>query len=183
MAVQTRAQLLTKSATVQNETAPNANTAARVGGLFDDFADSTVLTLERGMASLFVDATTPYGISDANPSPIDITMSAGASYGSVLEPYRDSKIIYTGSNAKLRVSCQLAFTGVNNRRYSFWIAIDGQEIPQSLWEDTLQGTHAHTVSCEAFVNASVGSEFEIYALSTDPAAIDIKTLTFAAYVL
>jgi hypothetical protein len=182
MAVQTRTQLQNKSATVQNETAPSANTAARVGGLFDDFADSTVLTLERGMASLFVDAATPYGISDAIPSPIDITMSAGASYGNVLGT-SDSKITYTGSNAELRVSCQLSFTGVNNRRYSFWIAIDGQEIPQSLWEDTLQGTHAHTVSCEAFVNASNGTQFEIFALSNDPTSINIKTLTFAAYVL
>ncbi len=182
MAVQTRAQLLTKSATVQNETAPNANTAARVGGLFGDFADSNVLTLERGMVSIYISMTASFAISDANPSPIDITMDAGPGYGSVLEQ-SDSKITYTGSNAKLRVSCQLAFAGVNNRRYSFWIAQDGVEIPQSLWEDTLQGTHAHTASCEAFVSASNGSLFEIYAISNDPTAIDIKTLTFAAYVL
>lgn len=182
MAVQTRAQLLTKSATVQNETAPNANTASRVGGLFSDFADSNVLTLERGMVSLFISTTTPFSISDGSSVPIDISMDAGPGYGSVLST-SDYGITYTGSNAKLRVSCQLAFTGVNNRRYSFWIAQDGVEIPQSLWEDTLQGTHTHTASCEAFVNASNGSLFEIYAISNDPTAINIKTLTFAAYVL
>lgn len=182
MAVQTRAQLDTKSNTVKNETAPSANTAARVGGLLKDFADSTVLTLERGMVSLFVDTATPYGISDASPSPIDITMSAGVSYGNVLE-ISDSHITYVGSGAELRVSCQLSFTGVNNRRYSFWIAIDGQEIPQSLCEYTLQGTHAHTVSCEAFVSAGDGTKFEIFALSNDPTSINIRTLTFAAYVL
>lgn len=182
MAIQTRAQLDIKSNIVKNETAPNANTAARVGGLFDDFADSTVLTLERGMVSLFVDTATPYGISDVNPSAIDIAMSPGVSYGNVLE-MSESHITYTGSGAELRVSCQLSFTGTNNRRYYFWIAIDGQEIPQSLWEDTLQGTHAHTVSCEAFVNASDGTKFEIFALSNDPTSINIRTLTFAAYVL
>lgn len=182
MAVQTRTQLQTKSATVQNETAPSANTAARVGGLFDDFADSTVLTLERGMLSLFVDTTTPFSISDVSPSPIDKSMNAGTDYGSIFSS-EDAKITYTGENAVLRVSCQLTFTGVNNRKYFFWIAQDGAEIAQSLWEDTLQGTHSHTASCEAFVQASTGDQFEIFALSNDPTAINIRTLTFAAYVL
>lgn len=182
MAVQTRAQLDTKSNTVKNETAPSANTAARVGGLLKDFADSTVLTLERGMVSLFVDTTTSYGISNVSPSPIDIVMNPGTGYGDVFQT-SDAKITYIGSDATLRVSCQLTFTGTNNRRYYFWIAIDGQEIIQSLWEDTLQGTHSHTVSCEAFVNASSGTQLEIFALSNDANSINIRTLTFTAYVL
>ncbi len=37
------------------ETAARANTAARVGGLFDDLADTATLDRERGVANLYLD--------------------------------------------------------------------------------------------------------------------------------
>ena len=43
MSVQTRTQLQTSAATITNETTAAANTAARVGGLFDDLADTATL--------------------------------------------------------------------------------------------------------------------------------------------
>ena len=39
MSVQTRSQLVASAATITSETAAGANTAARVGGLFDDISD------------------------------------------------------------------------------------------------------------------------------------------------
>lgn len=183
MAVQTRIQLQNKSGIVQNETVANANTALRVGGLFDDFADSVTLNGERGAATLFVDSSTPYSISDITESVVDITMNQGTDYGAIFSVGQYSFTYEPTTGAFLRVSCQLAFTGVNNRMYSFWIAQDGNIIPQSKWSDTTQGNHEHTASCEAFVNASNNSVFEIYALANDNTPIDIRTLTFAAYTI
>ena len=45
MSVQMRTQLQASAATITNETAAAANTAARVGGLFDDLADTATLNL------------------------------------------------------------------------------------------------------------------------------------------
>jgi hypothetical protein len=51
MSVQTRTQLQASAATITNETVAGANTAARVGGLFDDLADTATLDRERGVAN------------------------------------------------------------------------------------------------------------------------------------
>ena len=60
MSVQTRTQLQTSAATITNETAAAANTAARVGGLFDDLADTATLDRERGVANLYLDSDTNF---------------------------------------------------------------------------------------------------------------------------
>ena len=183
MPVQTRIQLQNKSATVQNETVANANTALRVGGLFDDFADSVTLNGERGFSTLYLDASTPYIPSTSSEQVVDVIMNQGPSSGTLFESTNYS-IAYKGiQSAGVRVSFQLTFTGGNNRRYSFWIAQDGNIILQSLSENTTQGTHNHVVSAEAFIEASPDSLFEIYASSNDGNAISINTLTFAAYTL
>lgn len=180
MAVQTRTQLQTKSATVQNETAPSANTAARVGGLFDDFADSVTLNGERGFASLYLDTPTGYIPNTSAEEIVDITMENGASAGSFFSA-SDYTITYTGSiTVGLRISCQLTFAGDNNRRYSFWIGQNGNIIPQSLSENTTQGTHYHFICLEAFVLASTNNYFEIFASSNSGSEITIKTVTFTA---
>lgn len=183
MAVQTRVQLQNKSATVQNETVANANTALRVGGLFDDFADSVTLNSERGLMTLYVDSSVYYTPSTSTPAVLNVNMNAGPSFGSSFSESSHA-ITYNGIiQAPIRISVQLNFTGTNNRKYSFWIAQDGNIIPQSLSENTTQGTHSHVVSAEAFVVANTGSYFHIYASSNDSNPIDIKTLTFAAYTL
>ena len=57
MSVQTRTQLQASALTITNETTAGANTAARVGGLFDDLADTATLNRERGYASLLLSGT------------------------------------------------------------------------------------------------------------------------------
>jgi hypothetical protein len=180
MAVQTRAQLDTKSNTVKSETAPSANTAARVGGLLEDFADSVTLNGERGFANLYVDTPTGYTPNTSAEEVVDITMKNGASAGSVFST-SDYTITYTGSiTVGLRISCQLTFAGANNRRYSFWIAQNGNIIPQSLSENTTQGTHNHVICLEAFVLVSENNSFEIFASSNSGDEITIQTATFTA---
>lgn len=180
MAVQTRAQLDTKSNTVKSETAPSANTAARVGGLLEDFADSVTLNGERGFANLYVDTSTPYTPNTSTEVAVDIAMLHGASAGSIFS-VSDYTISYTGSiTVGLRISCQLVFAGANSRRYSFWIAQNGNIIPQSLSEETTHGTHNHTICLEAFVLASTENSFEIFASSSSGTEISIKTVTFTA---
>lgn len=180
MAIQTRTQLQAKSATVQSETAPSANTAARVGGLFDDLSDSVTLNGERGFASLYVDTPTGYTPNTSTEVAVDIAMENGASSGSVFST-SDYTISYTGSiTVGLRISCQLTFAGINDRRYSFWIAQNGNIIPQSLSENTTQGTHNHFICLEAFVLASTDAFFEIFASSNSGSEITIQTATFTA---
>lgn len=180
MAVQTRAQLDTKSNTVKSETAPSANTAARVGGLLEDFADSVTLNGERGFASLYVDTPTGYTPSTSTEVLVDINMENGASAGSIFSA-SGYTISYTGSiTVGLRISCQLTFAGANNRLYSFWIAQNGNIIPQSLSENTTQGIHNHVICLEAFVLASTDNSFEIFASSSSESEITIQTATFTA---
>jgi|688.fasta_scaffold838436_1 hypothetical protein len=180
MAVQTRAQLDIKSNTVKNETAPSANTAARVGGLLEDLSDSVTLNGERGFASLYVDTPTGYTPNTFTEVVVNITMSNGASAGSIFSA-SEYTISYTGSiTVGLRISCQLVFAGDNSRIYSFWIAQNGNIIPQSLSEERTQGTHNHTICLEAFVLASTGNSFEIFASSNSGNEITIQTVTFTA---
>jgi hypothetical protein len=183
MAVQTRVQLQNKSATVQNETVANANTALRVGGLFDDFADSVTLNSERGLMTLYVDSSVSYTPSTSTPAVLDVSMNGGPSFGTGFSE-SGYTITYSGAiSAPIRISVQLTFAGTNNRRYSFWIAHKGDIIAQSLSENTTQGTHNHFVCTEAFVVADTDSYFEIYAESSASNSISIKTLTFAAFTI
>lgn len=183
MAVQTRVQLQNKSATVQNETVANANTALRVGGLFDDFADSVTLNSERGLMTLYVDSSVSYTPSTSTPAVLDVSMNGGPSFGTGFSE-SGYAITYNGAiSAPIRISVQLTFAGTPNRRYSFWIAQDGNIITQSLSENTTHGAHDHFVCAEAFVVADTGSYFEIYAESSASNSISIKTLTFAAFTI
>jgi len=107
-------------------------------------------------------------------------MENGASAGSIFSA-SDYTISYTGSiTVGLRISCQLTFAGDNNRRYSFWIAQNGNIIPQSLSENTTQGTHNHVICLEAFVLASTYAFFEIFASSNSGSEMTIQTATFTA---
>jgi len=183
MAVQTRIQLQNKSAIVQNETVANANTALRVGGLFDDFADSVTLNSERGLMTLYVDSPVSYNPSTSTQAVLNVSMTEGPSFGSVFSS-SEFAITYNGAiSAPIRISVQLTFAGTNNRRYSFWIAQDGNIITQSLSENTTQGTHNHFICAEAFVVANTGSYFEIYAYSNSSNPISITTLNFAAFTI
>lgn len=185
MAVQTRSQLRTNSLVIQNETIANANTASRVGGLFDDFADSVTINGERGFLTRIITATGTTYLPSATPQVLDVIMLDGAFSGTVFNSTNDYSITYQGSNtAAVRVSCQLTFAGANNKRYSFWIALNGTVIQQSLSENTTQGSHNHVICVEAFVNATTNSLFEVFCESNDTATnMTITTLSFAAYTL
>lgn len=183
MAVQTRTQLQTKSATVQNETAPSANTAARVGGLFDDFADSVTLNGERGFTTLYVDSTASIETEDGTAILLEVPMSQGEYFGTLFSVDSNS-ITYTGTtSASVRVAAILSFTATNNREYTFYIAKNGNIIAQSACTNTTQGTHAHSAFSEAFGKADPNDQFSIYVLANTAAALSIETLTFSAFTI
>ena len=183
MAVQTRTQLQNKSAIVQNETAPSANTAARVGGLFDDFADSVTLNGERGLMTLIVDAPVTFATVNNNTILLDVSMNEAENLGDVFES-SENKITYTGAvSAKIRVAVLLSFSGINNRQYFFYIAKNGNVIAQSACENTTQGTHTHSAFSEAFLKADSGDQFTVYVLSNVSDNITIKNLTFSAFTI
>lgn len=183
MAIQTRTQLQAKSATVQNETAPSANTAARVGGLFDDFADSVTLNGERGLMTLIVDAPVLFGTDNGNAILLDISMNESETLGDVFES-SENKITYTGAGtAKIRVAALLSFAGINNREYVFYIAKNDNVIAQSACANTTQGTHAHPAFSEAFLKADSGDQFTVYVYANTSNNITINNLTFSAFTI
>ena len=168
MAVQTRAQLDTKSNTVKSETAPSANTAARVGGLLEDFADSVTLNSERGLMTLIVDAPVTFATDSGN----DVFQSS------------EYRIKYIGTvSAKIRVAALLSFAGINNREYIFYIAKNDNVIAQSACANKTHGTHAHSAFSEAFLKADLNDEFSIYVYANVSDDITIRNLTFSAFTI
>jgi len=183
MAVQTRAQLDTKSNTVKSETAPSANTAARVGGLLEDFADSVTLNSERGLMTLIVDAPVTFATISGNDIQLEVTMNAAETLGDVFQSF-DYRIKYIGTvSAKIRVAALLSFAGINNREYIFYIAKNDNVIAQSACANTTQGTHTHPAFSEAFLKADPNDEFSIYVYANVSDDITIRNLTFSAFTI
>lgn len=183
MAVQTRAQLQTKSATVQNETAPNANTAARVGGLFDDFADSVTINGERGYATMYINSPTGFETDDGNAILLETPMTQGEYAGTIFS-VSDFTMTYTGAtSASVRVAVLLSFSGINNREYIFYIAKNGNVISQSACQNTTQGTHAHSAFSEAFMKADPNDIFSVYVFANTSSSMTVESLTFSAFTI
>jgi len=184
MSVQTRSQLQASAATITTETAAGANTAARVGGLFDDLADTATLDRERGVASLYINSAVSFTPTLNTAVKIISAMTAG-----IVSTYNftqnSSSITYTGTiSAAVRVSAQVVFTGQNNQEYIIYIAKNGSIVSQSAFNQTLQGTHAHGFISEAYINAASNDEFSVYINAVGSAtAISIKSLTFTVYTL
>ena len=186
MSIQTRSQLQASALTITNETAAGANTAARVGGLFDDLADTATLNRERGFGSLSVSGNTNFTPTSNQSVKLTIAMDEG-----ILSTYNFSinkstcVITYTGiAGAALKVSANLTFAGGNNREFEWYIAKNGSTIASSKAGITMSHDNGHSIYFETYVTAAVNDEFTIYVKSIDSAqAITIQSLNFTAVTL
>jgi hypothetical protein len=184
MSVQTRSDLQASAATITNETAAGANTASRVGGLFDDLADTATLNRERGFANLYLDTDTAFTPTQGQRVKLTSTMKSG-----VLSTYNFSRttnsLTYTGTtNATLRIAASMVLAQGNNHQIKVYIAKNGTTIDQSMIEITTGHNNGHAVFTETVLQGSVNDEFAIYvnAISSG-ASITISALSFTVHTL
>lgn len=184
MSVQTRTQLQTSAATITNETAAGANTAARVGGLFDDLADTATLDRERGVANLYLDEVKTFTPTQGSAVKLTTPMKLG-----LLSTYNFSRtttsLTYTGTtSAALRVSLNLVISQVNNAQIKIYIAKNGSIIAQSMADLTTTHTNGHAIFTETVLQGAVNDEFTIYINAVDHAdTITISALSFTVHTL
>ena len=184
MSVQTRIQLQDSALTITNETAAGANTAARVGGLFDDLADTATLDRERGFANLYIDTDTNWTPTQGQAVKLTSTMKVG-----VLSTYNFSRtstsMTYTGTtNATLRIAASMVLAQNNNTQIKVYIAKNGTPINQSMTDITTTHTNGHAIYTEAYVTGAVNDEFTIYINAIDSgASITISALSFTVHTL
>ena len=184
MSVQTRSQLAASAATITTETAAGANTATRVGGLFDDLADTATLDRERGVANLYIDTDTSFTPTQGSAVKLTSAMKSG-----LLTTYNFTRtttsITYTGTtSAALRVSASMALKQGNNNQIKVYIAKNGTVIQQSMTDITITHNDAHSVTLEAILQGAVNDEFTIYINAvSSPGAITITSLNFTVHTL
>ena len=184
MSVQTRSQLTASAATITTETAAGANTAARVGGLFDDLADTATLDRERGVANLYLDTDTSFTPTQGSAVKLTSAMKSG-----LLTTYNFSRtttsITYTGTtSAALRVSASMALKQGNGDQIKVFIAKNGTVIQQSMADITITHNDAHSVTLEAILQGAVNDEFTILVNAVNSGAnIAISALTFTVHTL
>lgn len=184
MSVQTRTQLQASAATITNETAAGANTAARVGGLFDDLADTATLDRERGVANLYLDTTTNWTPTQGQAVKLTTAMKSG-----VLSTYNFSRtttsLTYTGTTqAMLRVSVNMVLSQGNGNQVKIYIAKNSTIIAQSMADITLQHDNGHAVFTETVLQGTDNAEFSVYINAVDSGnAITISALTFTVQTI
>ena len=184
MSVQTRTQLQASAATITNETAAGANTAARVGGLFDDLADTATLDRERGVANLYLDTPTNWTPTQGQAVKLTSAMKLG-----VLSTYNFTRtttaITYTGTTqAMLRVSVNMVISQVNSAQIKIYIAKNGSIIAQSMADLTTTHINGHAVFTETVLQGALNDEFTIYINAVDHAdTITISALSFTVHTL
>jgi len=184
MSVQTRTQLQASAATITNETAAAANTAARVGGLFDDLADTATLDRERGVVNRYIDSDTSWTPTQGSAVKLTATMKAGA-----VSTYNFSStsnsLTYTGTtSAMLRVSVNMVLSQGNGNQVKIYIAKNGTIIAQSMADLTTTHTNGHAVFTETVLQGTDNAEFSIYINAVDSAsAITISALSFTVHTL
>jgi hypothetical protein len=184
MSVQTRSQLQDSALTITNETAAGANTASRVGGLFDDLADTATLDRERGFANLYLDTNTAFTPTQGQRVKLTSAMKSG-----VLSTYNFSRtttsLTYTGTTgATLRIAASMVFAQGNNHQIKVYIAKNGTTIDQSMTDITTAHTNGHAIYTEAYVTGAVNDEFTIYVNAIDSGgSITISSLSFTVHTL
>ena len=186
MSVQTRSELQASALTITNETAAGANTAARVGGLFDDLADTATLNRERGYASLTVSGNTAFTPTNNTAVKLTIAMDDG-----ILSTYNftmnksTSVITYTGiAGVALKVSANLTFSASNNREFEWYIAKNASTIASSKASLTMSHDNGHAVYVETYLTAAVNDIFSLYVNSINSAEpITIQSLNLTAVTL
>jgi hypothetical protein len=186
MSVQTRSQLQASALTITNETAAGANTASRVGGLFDDLADTATLNRERGFGSLSVSGNTNFTPTSNSAVKLTIAMDEGilSTYNFTLNK-STCVITYTGiAGAALKVSANMTFSASNQREFEWYIAKNGNTIASSKASLTLSHNNGHAVYVETYLTAAVNDQFSVFVKSIDSAeAITIQSLNFTAATL
>jgi hypothetical protein len=184
MSVQTRSQLQASALTITNETAAGANTASRVGGLFDDLADTATLDRERGFANLYLDTDTAFTPTQGQRVKLTSAMKSG-----VLSTYNFSRtttsLTYTGTTgATLRIAASMVLAQGNNNQIKVYIAKNGTTIDQSMTDITTSHTNGHAIYTEAYVTGAVNDEFTIYVNAINSgASITISALSFTIHTL
>ena len=184
MSVQTRSQLAASAATITTETAAGANTAARVGGLFDDLADTATLDRERGVANLYLDTDTAFTPTQGSAVKLTSAMKSG-----LLTTYNFSRttssITYTGTtNASLRVGLTMVLSQNNNTQIKVYIAKNGNAINQSMTDLTTTHSNGHAVYTEAVLQGAVNDEFTILVNAISSGSnITISALSFTVHTL
>jgi hypothetical protein len=184
MSVQTRSQLQASALTITNETAAGANTASRVGGLFDDLADTATLDRERGFANLYLDETKNFTPTQGQAVKLTTPLKSG-----LLSTYNFSRtttsLTYTGTTgATLRIAASMVLAQGNNNQIKVYIAKNGTTIDQSMTDITTAHTNGHAIYTEAYVTGAVNDEFTIYINAIDSGtSITISALSFTAHTL
>jgi hypothetical protein len=185
MSVQTRSELQASALTITNETAAGANTASRVGGLFDDLADTATLDRERGFANLYLDTDTAFTPTQGQRVKLTSAMKSG-----VLSTYNFSRtttsLTYTGTTgATLRIAASMVFAQQgNNNQIKVYVAKNGTPIDQSMTEITISHSDGHAVFTETVLQGAVNDEFTIYVNAIDSgASISISALSFTIHTL
>ena len=184
MSVQTRSQLVASAATITNETVAGANTAARVGGLFDDLADTATLDRERGVGNLYLDQATNWTPTQGQAVKLTTAMKLG-----VLSTYNFSRtttsLTYTGTTqAMLRVSANMVLSQGNGNQIKIYIAKNSTIIAQSLADLTLSHNNGHAVFTETVLQGAANDEFTIYINAVnDGGSIAFESLSFTVHTL
>ena len=184
MSVQTRSLLQTGAATITNETAAGANTAARVGGLFDDLADTATLDIERGVANLYLDEVKTFTPTQGQAVKLTAPLKSG-----LLSTYNFSRtttsLTYKGTTgAALRVAVNMVIAQNNNTQIKIYIAKNGNIIAQSMADLTTTHTNGHAVFTETVLQGALNDEFTIYINAVDSAqTIVISALSFTVHTL
>ena len=184
MSIQTRSQLAASAATITNETAAGANTAARVGGLFDDLADTATLNIERGVANLYLDEVKTFTPTQGSAVKLTTPLKSG-----LLTTYNFSRtttsLTYTGTtSAALRVSVNMVIAQGNANQIKVYIAKNGSIIAQSMADLTTTHTNGHAVFTETVLQGALNDEFTIYINAVDHAdTITISALSFTVHTL
>jgi hypothetical protein len=188
MSVQTRSELQASALTITNETAAGANTASRVGGLFDDLADTATLDIERGYAS--VATATDRSFVTTNNTFVKLLIQTGNNILSTnnfsrVATIAGPSITYTGTlSAAIRVSANLTFLGANGDDYVWAIYKNDVQIVSSEAQVTLNHANGHQVVLETFLIANTNDEFTIYVKSIDGSnTITISSISFNAHTL
>ena len=188
MSVQTRSELQASAATITNETTAGANTAARVGGLFDDLADTATLNIERGYVS--VGTGTDRTFVTTNQTPVELLIQTGTIMLSNINFTRDASaagptITYTGTiPAAIRVSANLTFTGANGDEYLWLIYRNAATIVSSEARVTLSHNEGHQVVWETFLIANTNDVVSIYVNSLNGSnTITVTSISFNAHTL
>jgi hypothetical protein len=184
MSVQTRSQLQDSALTITNETTAGANTASRVGGLFDDLADTATLDRERGFANLYLDETKNFTPTQGQAVKLTTPLKSG-----LLSTYNFTRtttaITYTGTTgAALRIAASMVLAQGNNHQIKVYIAKNGTPIDQSMTEITTSHANGHAAFTETILQGAVNDEFTIYVNAIDSgASISISALSFTIHTL